>query len=314
MRDNTSFTRPRLLIQAAATVAVMLWAVGATGVQTASRAASKDRNGVTIKDCTVTLIEQAEVPAQEAGVLKVIDMKEGRQVSKDELLAQIDDAKTKMEVRVAEAKLAIAKEKSADDINIRYAKASRDVADADYRADADANRKHAGAVPAEALREKLMKYTEAALGIEKATLDRSVAKLEADEAQAELDAAIENINRHKILSPLNGMIVKIHRHAGEWVQPGDPVLHIIRMDHLWVEGFANTKEDSPNALRNRPVQVLVTLAGGGQKTVPGKVIFVDPNIQAGGQFLVRAEVQNIEDGDAWLLCPGLSAEISVMLK
>ena len=42
----------------------------------------------------------------------------------DDLLAQIDDAKPKMEVRVAKAKVAVAKEKATDDINIRYAKAS----------------------------------------------------------------------------------------------------------------------------------------------------------------------------------------------
>ena len=223
-------------------------------------------------------------------------MKEGRQVAKDELLAQIDDAKTQMELKVAKAKLAIAKEKAADDINVRYATASADVADADYRVNQEANRKHAGAVPAEVLREKMMKYTEASLGIEKSKLDMKVAGHEADEAQVEVEAAEENLNRHQIRSPLNGMIVKVHRHAGEWVQPGDPVLHVIRIDHLWVEGFANVAKHSPNAMQNRPVEILVTPAGGRPMTVPGKVIFVDPDIHNGGLFLVRAEVQNTEDG------------------
>ena len=72
------------------------------------------------------------MPAQEAGVLKDIKMKEGRPVAVDDLLAQIDDAKPCMEVKVAKAKLAVAKEKAATTSTSAIAKASADVAKADY--------------------------------------------------------------------------------------------------------------------------------------------------------------------------------------
>jgi multidrug efflux pump subunit AcrA (membrane-fusion protein) len=292
----------------------MLWAAGATGVQTTPGAASDERDRVTIDQCTVTLIEQAEVPAQEAGVLKSVAMKEGRQVSEGELLAQIDDAKTQMEVKVAQAKLAVAKEKSADDINVQYATASAEVARADLLGDEEANNKHAGAVTAEAIREKKMKVVETELGIKKSKLEMRIAADEADEAQVEVEAAEEDLNRRQIRSPLNGVIVKVHRHAGEWVQPGDPVLHVIRIDHLWVEGLADATQHGPNSLQNRTAKVLIKLAGGKEMTVPGKVIFVDPRIQSGNVFLVRVEVQNIEQGGGWVLCPGLSAKMTVLLK
>ena len=135
---------------------VILGVFAAAGV-----ALAQDKSAVaTIKQCTLTLIEQAEVPAQEAGVLKSVATKEGRQVTNGDLLAQVDDAKTQMELKVAKAKLAAAKEKATDDINIRYSKASAEVAKADYEVNAEANRKVPGSVPQEVLREKLMKCVE----------------------------------------------------------------------------------------------------------------------------------------------------------
>src|SRR4051812_45420907 len=44
-----------------------------------------------ISDCQVSLIEEVQIPAQEAGVLKSINVREGMQVAQDSLLAQIDD-------------------------------------------------------------------------------------------------------------------------------------------------------------------------------------------------------------------------------
>ena len=276
---------------------------------------AQDKSAVaTIKQCTLTLIEQAEVPAQEAGVLKSVATKEGRQVTNGDLLAQVDDAKTQMELKVAQAKLAAAKEKATDDINIRYSKASADVAKADYAVNAKANEAVPNAVPQEVLREKLMKCVESSLAIEKAKMEMRIAVHEAEVSQAEVDAAEENINRHHIRAPLNGMVVKVYRHAGEWVQPGDPVLHVVRIDHLWVEGFANVDTYHPSALKNRDAEVVVTLAGGRQRTFPGKVIFVDPRVENGGAFLVRVEVQNVEENGSWVLSPGLSAEMHILLK
>jgi multidrug efflux pump subunit AcrA (membrane-fusion protein) len=312
--SNSKLFSPRRPTPRWAALAAGIVCAAAACLQTMPAATADRPSGATIEGCTVTLIDQAEVPAKEPGVLTAVAVKEGQQVSEGELLAQIDDAKTKMEVKVAEAKLAVAKVKSSDDINVRYARTSAEVADADYRVNADANRQQPGAVPAEVLREKRLKYTEASLGIEKSKLDMNIAKYEADEAQAEVDAAKENLNRHQILSPLNGLVVKLHRHKGEWVQPGDPLLHVIRIDHLWVEGFANTARLSPNILQNlkgHEALVTVTLAGGRLREFPAKVVFVDPEIQTGSAFLVRVEVQNVEEGGSWVLGPGLSASITI---
>ncbi len=283
----------------------------------AAAAAPADAAGaaVEIDHCLISVIDEADVPAQEPGVLKEILMKEGRPVAADDLLAQIDDAVPRMEVQVARAKLAVAQVKAGNDINIRYAKAAADAAKAGYDRDAAANRKVPNSVPAEVLTEKLMEYIKAKLSIEQADLEQRIARHEVDVAKAEVEAAKEKVRRHQIRSPQAGVVDNVHRHAGEWVQQGDPVVHVIRLDHLRVDCFVNAVEHRPGEFIDCDARVSVALSGGGKsRTFPGKVVFVDPKIQAGGVFLVRVEVQNEKENEFWLLSPGQGATMTIMTK
>ncbi len=108
--------------------------------------------------------------------------------------------------------------------------------------------------------------------------------------------------------------MKLHRHLGEWVQQGEPVVHIIRIDRLWVEGFVSAADFHPDDLRGRDARVTVALAGGRQRTFDGKVVFVDSIVQAGGSFLVRVEVQNDRENGSWVLSPGLGAKMTIPLR
>lgn len=66
-------------------------------------------------------------------------------------------------------------------------------------------------------------------------------------------------------------------------------------------------------IQGRPVEVTVTLAHG-QRKFPGKIVYVKPLVEAGGDFLVRAEVQNRKEDGAWVLSPGIGAEMTIHLK
>ena len=125
------------------------------------------------------------------------------------------------------------------------------------------------------------------------------------------------VRRHQIRSPQQGVIVKLHRHLGEWVQQGEPVVHIIRIDRLWVQGYVAAADFHPDDLRGRDAEVSVALVGGRQRNFPGKVVFVDSivqNVKTGGGFLVRAEVQNLKENGFWVLSPGLKAKMIIQLR
>ncbi len=271
---------------------------------------------VKLPDCLVSLIQEVQVPAQEAGVLEAVAVKEGQQVKAGDLLAKIDDTHARMQLRVAGFKLAVAKEEAANDVHVRYATAAAKVTEAEYLMNVEANRKVPGSVAKIELRKLLLTHRRTVLEIEQARMNQRIAGLEAQVSQAEVDAAQENLRRRRITSPLNAVVVELYRHAGEWVQPGDPVMHIVQVDRLRIEGFLNAEKVSPGEVDGQPVTVAVQLAHGRAEEFEGKIVFVSLQVQAGGEYQVWAEVDNCPDRQSgrWLLRPGLPAKMTIQLK
>jgi len=54
-------------------------------------------------------------------------------------------------------------------------------------------------------------------------------------------------------------------------------------------------------------------ARGEKATLAGQIVFVDPLVNAGGKYRVRAEVDNRQIGRQWLLRPGMTAEMKIRL-
>lgn len=270
----------------------------------------------TLGNCLISLIDEAQVPAEESGVLKTLKVREGEYVKKDQLLGTIDDVLAQKQLDIAKNELDVAKEEAGNDIHVRYAEAAAKVAEAEYRQAWEANEKVPGAVPQAELRRMLLKHRETVLSIEQAEMNLRIAALKVNVGQAQYDAAEESVRRRQITSPLAGMVVKLYRHEGEWVQTvNDPVvMHIVGLDHLRVEGFLNAKDVAPGDVLDQPVSVTVELAHGRRESVQGKVVFVSPLVQAGGDYQVWAEVENRADGGYLLLRPGLDAEMTITLK
>src|SRR5262249_9809728 len=109
--------------------------------------------------------------------------------------------------------------------------------------------------------------------------------------------------------PLTGVVVQIFRRKGEWVEPGDKVVRVLRIDRLRVEGFVAAR-DLHRDLHGAPVTVTATLPGRNQVEVRGKIVFVSHEIDAvTQQVLVWAEVDN--PGPQFTLRPGMKAAMAV---
>ncbi len=267
-----------------------------------------------VPHCVVSLFEQADLPAAEAGVILQIPVKEGDQVDAGQLVLQLDDRKAVAEQDVAQAKYDAAKAKAEDDINIRYAIAAAAVAKAEYEVNVKANKEVPGAVPQVKLSELFLKCKETELAIEKATLDRKVAGEEAKVAKAEIEAAKVMVDRHKLLSPIGGVVVDIRAHKGESVQPTQAVIRVVKLDSLWVEGTVPAAKFARAELDKRDVTVDVVIAHGEKKSLPGKIIFVKPLTEPGGSYIVRALVENRKVDGSWLLYQGMQAEMNIQLS
>jgi len=92
------------------------------------------------------------------------------------------------------------------------------------------------------------------------------------------------------------------------------VVHLIQVSRLRVEGFVEQQEVGPAEVGDRNVAVVVQLERGRQERFTGKVVFVDPRVQADGKYRVWAEVENRQENGTWLLRPGLKAHMTIFLR
>lgn len=269
---------------------------------------------VKVEDCIVSLHDQAVIPAQQAGVLVSLSVREGEMVTAGQLLGQIDSSQQKLKHNLAEIERQGAKEKAEEDIDIRFSQASAAVAETEYQQSLDANRRLANTIPQPEVRRLKLAAHKTNLQIEKAISDQHAAALTLASRQAESKLAANEFDKCQITSPIQGEIIERMRRPGEWVNPGEPIARVVRLDVLRVEGFLSTTEQSPLAVRNATVSVTVALDGGRTEEFAGQITFVSPIVQAGGHYRVWAEVQNRQVKEHWVLQPGMTAQMTIVLK
>ncbi|MGI9457489.1 MAG: efflux RND transporter periplasmic adaptor subunit [Aeoliella sp.] len=278
------------------------------------RYATQDGNPV-LEPCLIKLQSQNEVriPAQVAGMLIKMPVKEGSRIAKGELLATIDDREAAAALTVANYALQSAEQRAKENIEIRYAQAAEAVAKVDLEQDLRANKNLAGAIPKIEIRRKQLDLRRSTLQIEKARKDQVLAGLEADTKEAERDAAQMALEWRSIYAPFEGEVVNTYRQQSEWVNPGDAILKLARFDTLHVEGTVYAHQYDRGELQGKPVTVKVARARGHEVTVQGRVVYVDQIVRSDGSYMVRAEIKNELVNNNWLIQPGLKASMTIQL-
>ena len=313
MRQATSVNRtdgPRTRGWADLPVAGLLVACLAA----AARAAAPDAPGAepVLERCLVSLVEEAKVPAREAGTLVELLAREGDVVAKGDVIARIDDNQPQMERRKAKAEHEQAEAKALSDVDVRYAVAAEKVAQIEFEKAAESDRKVPGSVTRVELNRLQLNEQKSELQIEQAQLERKLAELAAAAKGVEVEAAENAIERRLITAPLAGIIVQLFPHRGEWMQPGDPLARVVRADKLRVEGYVDSNRWNPEQVRDRPVTVEVALAGNRREKFAGRIVFTSPIVESGGDYRVFAEVENRQTDDAgWLLRAGQTATMTI---
>jgi RND family efflux transporter MFP subunit len=257
-----------------------------------------------VKRYRVALIHEARVPGQEPGVLVELNAFEGQLVKAGDVLGRIDDTQPKLQGQIAWEEWQAAKEKAENDVDVEYAKKATELARVELEKSQEINKNRPGTVADIDVRRQLLTWERGQLETKRAQSERKIASFTAEAKKIEIQAAKEAVNRRQITSPVDGMVVKVHLHKGEWVQPGEPVVHVVRLDRLKVEGEVDIKQYSPSQLMNRPVSVEAELQGR-KVQFQGRITFVRPLLDGRGRtYVIKAEVDNREENENWLLFPG----------
>lgn len=244
-----------------------------------------------LPNVVLTLIDQVDVPAREAGMLLTTTVKEGETVEEGKLLGRIDDAEAQVLRARAATDVQQARELAENDIKVRFAKKSAEVARAELQRAVESVEKFAKSVSQTELDRLKLVADKTELEIEQAQQDLLQARMTLALKQHDLDRAELQVQRRQIAAPITGMVVQWKKHQGEWVEPGTPVLRIVRLNKLRAEGFAPATQLT---LADVGRSVTLTVEVAGKPTVfPGVLAFVSPEIDpVNGQVRFWAEIDN----------------------
>jgi macrolide-specific efflux system membrane fusion protein len=255
----------------------------------------------------VTLVQQVDVPAQEAGVIRSVAVKEGQLVEEGELLAKTDDTEPRLAEARARIELENARKQAENRIQVRYAEKARDVASAELKRATDSLARYPKSISDTEIDRLRLAAEKAALAVEQAEFDFELAQYAWRLCEQDCRLAAHKLERCRITAPIAGVVVEANRQEGEWVEPKETVFRILRIDRLRAEGFLQAT-DLVGDLVGRSVTVHVQLPGQEEREFAGQLVFVSPEISpVNGQVRIFAEIEN----RGLLLRPGLRGRMTI---
>ena len=295
-----------------ATLIVLAASMALTGPRVG--AGSESTTSAMIQDCSVLPRQRAQISAEDAGVLVDLGVLEGDRITKTQWIGRIDDREPLLRQRVAEAELEAATEQADSDVNIRFQAKSLDLAQANLDQALSANQRRANSFAPAEVRRRRFEVERARLAIEQAQVERHMNRMKVQVETAELDAAKMSVLKRQIKAPFDGEVVEMFKQVGEWVNLGDPLFRMIRLDEMWVEGFLPADQYLPGEVDRRPVQVTAQITRQRQETFEGYIAFVSPEVDdIRGVFRVKALVRNKQLGGHWMLRAGLPTSMEIDL-
>ncbi len=266
---------------------------------------------VDLENCTVNFIDDILLPAQESGVIKLLEVKEGEYVPAGTKVCQIDDELYLSLLDQAKLRYEMATEAADDSTAIEAAEKKYKVASIEAKKTSDLADKGSKSES-----DRLMAvYTKEIASLErvKAVNDKEKAELEKRLEAARYMEVETHIRRHVLQSDFDAYVIKILKKPQEYVQQGEEVMRIARMDRLWVQGTVDIANLNPDEVLNRPVTVTVARARGEQTTFEGKITRVGLERQGLTRYMVKAEVNNRPIGKHWVLQPLSTVQMRIHL-
>lgn len=262
---------------------------------------------IIVPSAILSVLEKVNVPAPEAGILDEIPVREGERVKPGQLLAQIDSREQQLLAEQVKEDLTLAQREAASDINLRLAEKEHEVAGVELQRATSVNSDFPNTVSAKEVDRLKLAVETTKLKIEYARFEQALLGMRIRRIEADLKLAQHRVDRHAMLSPIGGILSQIDRSAGEWVDKGELVLRVVRVDRLKVEGYVGVN-DAMRELIGRPVEVQSVGAGGKPIRAAGVVKFVSPEAEpVDAQVRFWAEIDNSK----LLLRPGMTVSVRI---
>ena len=293
----------------------MMMLVILVGLASAALARADDaesgRQSAIETDCLLMVLDRIDLAARRDGVLTSVRVRMGDDIGRDELAFELGDEESRARFAVAEAQFDQAAIRANNQWSIRSAEAEL------RKSTKEAELLHeVGRTPfLERFRAKNTKEKDAA-ELESAKATHEENGYARDVAAAEVLVAQIDLQDRKTRSPLSGTVVQQYRHEGEWCKQGDPVLKILRMDRLMLQGIVNLNDIAPHRVVG--LTATATFRIGDEAPVVMKDLTItrcSPEVDLDGNYLVWTTIENQQtiEGDSlqWRLRPGISGSLTI---
>lgn len=238
-----------------------------------------------------SLLQNAFIAAPMSGVVSTVTVSEGENVTTDSPLVKMRSELAEKELVVAGAALDAARIESDNDVNLRYAQRTLEVRESEMRQSQLANQAYAGSVSAMELQQVRLKVDQAALAIEQANHELTIAAAKSVEKEASVSIAKTKLDRHTVRASVAGMVAQIDVEPGEWAEAGKPLVRIISLDPIRVECFIDGRKHG-RPLVGRAVTFIPTGAADDAR-LNGSITFVSPELHpVTGQVRLWATIKN----------------------
>lgn len=249
-----------------------------------------DRNWITTDNAYVSG-NILPITADATGIVSHVYYEETQLVKKGDLLVSLDGQRAKATMTQAEAELARAVRNVGALFAYRFQVCQKLVSRAAVR-DRTAHdlSRYKKAATTGAASDQTLQNTQDQLVALEANLQEARAELQAidarivgvtrtnhpdiESAKARFTESYIEYLRQNIRAPATGFIAKRRSQVGQRVKPGDPLLNIVPLDHLWVE--ANIWENRMSDVRPGQEAIISVDLYGGRKTYHGVVEGIVP--------------------------------------
>lgn len=294
-------------------VCAVAFQVAPVAAQTSLPAPSDSDAGILVEACMVRFINKTKVPAETQGKLTHLQAEEGMSIRKGDVIAIVDDKQAQLAVEAKRAEELVAKLTAQNDVNSRDAIATEKISRAEAKTYEDLHER--GAAPYWEMRKKQAEADRALLRIELAKLNEDTAMAEYVAKQFSTKLAEMDIEMRTIRAEFDAFVESRYAQLGEWVQPGSPIVELVQMDRVRVEGFINAINYAGQVRIGSPVTVSVMVGGTATepetRTYRGKIEYVSTELDLAKRHRIWVSVPNERNGDDWLIKPGMSATMRI---
>ena len=244
-----------------------------------------------VENAFLKTVKSTTVSARVPGVIDSLEVEEGSKVTRGQELGRLLDSTIRLQITRAEVALEKVRLQSEDDIDQRLAEKRSAVAINELDRAIASNKRMPNIVPVREVDRLQLVADSTLLEIERTQYDRELHAQELRMAEVELEQARDLLEKHRIVAPVNGVVVAVDKSRGEWTEPGVGLLQIVQTKTLRIEGFVNSSH-AGIGLQGREATVSIDV-GGKKHSVPGKVTFVSPETNPiNGQVRVFLEIEN----------------------